>query len=164
MGTTNSANKTSPEKLLAYLQMQAPDLLFQADTSFYWSAKNQTVHYDPQRLTTDAGRWALLHETAHGQLQHANYDSDFDLLQLEIDAWEAAQQLAAKLDIRIDQNHIEDCLDTYRDWLHHRSTCPTCGTVSLQQSATTYHCHNCQATWRVSASRFCRPYRRLRQH
>jgi hypothetical protein len=92
-------------------------------------------------------------------LGHQTYRSDFELLLLEVAAWDKAKQLAASQGITMDEEHIQDCLDTYRDWLHERSTCPRCGTVSLQASPSEYNCHNCSASWQVSKSRFCRPYR-----
>jgi hypothetical protein len=52
-------------------------------------------------------------------------------------------------------------LDTYRDWLYKRSICPTCTAKCLQQGDFVhYRCFNCHTTWRVTASRFCRAYRR----
>ena len=82
------------------------------------------------------------------------------LLKLEVEAWEKAKEVALKLDIKIDPNHIEDCLDTYRDWLYKRSVCPKCSNKSLQQSDFNhYECFNCHMRWRVTTSRFCRTYR-----
>jgi hypothetical protein len=104
-------------------------------------------------------RWALLHEAAHVLLGHTNYRLDVDLLLLEVAAWGKAKELAGELGVSIDENHIQDSLDTYRDWLHQRSACPRCSTVSLQVSSREYRCHNCLASWHVSTSRFCRPYR-----
>jgi hypothetical protein len=132
--------------------------LLSGDT-FLWSPKDKTVVYDFTKLVEDTGQWSLLHEIAHATLGHQTYESDFELLQLEVAAWEEAKQSGAKLHIDIDDNYIEDCLDTYRDWLHQRSTCPTCGSVGLQHDPREYRCHNCLSTWHVSTSRFCRPYR-----
>ena len=135
-----------------------PKLHFVASDTFYWSPKDQSVHY--KDLTDEESSWKLLHETAHGVLGHSNYHTDFGLLNLEAQAWHTATELAQRYDIIIDQDHIEDCLDSYRDWLHARSTCPTCHAISLQNDPITYQCSNCDATWQVSRSRFCRPYRR----
>ena len=136
-----------------------PGVDFVAGKTFYWSPKDRRVHYDQAALETETGQWALLHEIAHAALDHADYHSDFQLLALEVAAWEEAKKLAATQDIRIDEEHIEDCLDTYRDWLYARSTCPTCRLNSLQINETTYNCPNCNTSWTVSLSRFCRPYR-----
>jgi hypothetical protein len=119
-------------------------------------------------------QWALLHETGHALLEHQSYKGDFELLRLEVAAWERAREVAATIshdfspdstpdagmDVTIDEDHIQDCLDTYRDWLYKRSICPTCTTKCLQQDDFVhYRCFNCHTTWRVSSNRFCRAYR-----
>ncbi len=113
-------------------------------------------------LENEDGKWALLHEAGHALLGHKGYKTDAGLLMLEVEAWQAAQKLSIKMEITITEEHIQDCLNTYRDWLYARSTCPTCALNSLQIDETTYLCLNCSARWSVSQSRFCRPYR-LRQ-
>jgi hypothetical protein len=74
-------------------------------------------------------------------------------------AWKEAQNIAKKYGQEVDESHIQDCLDSYREWLHVRSTCPNCANHSLQQNSGDYGCFNCGATWRVSPSRFNRCYR-----
>ena len=96
-----------------------------------------------------------MHETGHALLGHANYQADYELIQLEVAAWQEAKQIAKPLKIEIDEDHIQDCLDTYRDWLYKRSICPNCATKSLQQGDFVhYRCFNCHTTWRVSNSLF----------
>lgn len=146
--------------LLQQLQNRLPGITFKPGSTFLWSPKQQSITYRPEVGESERSTWALLHETAHALLDHQQYRYDIDLLMLEAEAWEEAKKLAGEFDIHIDEDHIQDCLDTYRDWLHQRATCPRCSTVSLQSEPRTYACHNCAATWRVSASRFCRPYRR----
>lgn len=145
--------------LLSELTHTYPTLSFKKGKSFYWSPREQIVYHSEIANETDT--WTLLHEASHGLLQHTNYRSDFELLQLELAAWERAKELANTHGITIDNDHIEDCLDTYRDWLHRRSLCPTCNVKSLQTSSESYGCMNCGTTWRVSNSRLCRPYRKL---
>ncbi len=149
--------------LLAKLEKDFPELTFEAGTEFCWSPKTQCITYyaDPDDETVAA--WSLLHEVAHADLGHNRYGSDFELLHMEAAAWHQAAKLAEKYGYEISSDHIQDCLDTYRDWLHQRSTCPRCGTTSLQATARKYQCHNCSTSWTVTASRFCRPYRRLQQ-
>jgi hypothetical protein len=148
------------KKLLETLKTDLPSLQFVAGEAFYWSPKDNTINYKLD-LENETSVWALLHEVAHCLLQHTTYNSDFELMQLEVAAWHKAEKLAKHYGVTIDPEHIQDCLDTYRDWLHRRSTCPTCGVVSLQKDSQTYQCFNCQTQWHVSNSRFCRPYRRL---
>lgn len=156
-----SSQKTSlpSDKFLQQVTSLVPQARLRESEVFMWSPKDKTIHYAAQHLGSPSGQWSLLHEAAHAALGHRNYESDFELLQLEVAAWTQAKQLGATLHIEIDTNHIEDCLDTYRDWLHQRSTCPTCGNGGIQHSSREYRCHNCLTTWHVSPSRFCRPYR-----
>jgi hypothetical protein len=155
-----SSSKTMLE-LLERLRADYPTLTFVEGESFYWSPADRTVTYYHATKQPRIALWALLHEAGHALLGHTGYDSDFELMQLEVGAWQKAKLLGKKYQVKIDTEHIEDCLDTYRDWLHRRSTCPTCRTVSVQKDKTTYECFNCHTVWHVTASRFCRPYRRL---
>lgn len=147
------------EQLLGSLRRDFPQLNIKKGDTFCWSPADQTVYYATTSNRSDT--WTLLHEASHGILQHTTYRSDFELIRLELDAWEKAKQLASQYGVKISDDHIEDCLDTYRDWLHKRSLCPTCDMKSLQSDPNTYTCLNCDASWRVSTNRLCRPYRRL---
>ncbi len=145
--------------LITDLQARFPALRFTAGRQFSWSPETGKIFY---KTGADGRRaiWSLLHETGHALLEHTSYQADFELLRLEVAAWERAKALAGDLDIVIDEGHIEDCLDTYRDWLYKRSICPTCTTKCLQQGDFVhYRCFNCHTVWRVTASRFGRAYR-----
>jgi sulfur relay (sulfurtransferase) DsrC/TusE family protein len=148
-------------RLAAQLQKLHPGIRFEAGSSFHWSPSSQTVIYKASELIQPEGQWALIHETGHARLQHQDYQTDYELVLMEVAAWQEARILARELGVNIDEEHIQDCLDTYRDWQHQRATCPRCANVSLQQSPREYHCHNCNNRWQVSASRFCRPYRKV---
>ncbi len=150
------------DSLLPTLCAQFPQVTFQASDSFYWSPRKQLVHYSEKALEDVMGLWSLLHEVGHATLGHQSFSSDFELLEFEVAAWAKARILAQTYGLSISEDHIQDCLDTYRDWLYQRSTCPTCTSCGLQSDAKTYHCLNCDCTWQVSASRLCRPYRRTR--
>jgi hypothetical protein len=159
MVVTNTSNKTSKD-FIARLSADYPNLHFKMGRQEHWSPKTQTITYNPDEPAEKLS-CALLHELAHALLNHTNYSSDFELLKLESEAWNLAAQLGKKYSVLIDDDHIQNCLDTYRDWLHRRSTCPTCGIHTLQKDVKHYQCHNCQSTWQVSSGRFVRPYRRV---
>ena len=146
-------------ELIKVLSEQHPLLTFIADETFFWSPKDTAVHYD-QEDDNDEGIWALLHEVGHALLDHKKYYSDIELVQMEVAAWEKAKQLASTYAIRIDNDHIEDCIDSYRDWLYKRSLCPDCKLSGAQVSANLYMCVFCSLKWSVTTERFCRPYRR----
>lgn len=146
--------------LLEQLQRDYPKIDFVAANRFSWHGGSRVVSYRPESLSSEKSTHTLLHEVGHALLKHADYTTDIQLLQMEVAAWVKAHELAEAYGITLDQDHIEDCTDSYRDWLHVRSTCPTCYARSLQINQTTYRCHNCQTTWHVTRSRLCRPYRR----
>lgn len=146
------------KKLVTALQSSYPDITFNEGTIFRWTPSTRSITY------TDRGKehntWSLLHELGHAILNHQAYSSDIELLQKEVAAWRQAIALAANFDITIDTEHIENCLDSYRDWIHKRSTCPECSLQGIQRSSEQYFCLNCRHTWKVTSARFCRPYRR----
>ena len=148
-------------QLITSLQTTYPDIAFVAGETFCWSPQTHEVMYNPQVLRTQRAAWSLLHETGHALLQHRDYSRDVELLQMEMAAWDKALEIAPQFDVTINPSHIQDCLDTYRDWLHARSVCPGCTTKSFQRSPSQYRCHNCHAVWNVSPARFARPYRSL---
>jgi hypothetical protein len=150
------------QQVLRKLQKQFPELQFSPGDQFCWSPETAEIFYATQPVGTEAV-WSLLHETGHALLEHKSYQADFELLRLEVDAWEQARALAIDHGISIDEDHIQDCLDTYRDWLYKRSICPTCRTKCLQEdNHSYYHCFNCHTSWRVTSSRFCRAYRSIK--
>lgn len=145
------------DNLAKQLRDLLPEIVITPGESLHWSPEKQVITYKSDE--SDENLWGLLHEAGHARLGHSQYKTDIELLQLEVAAWHEAEQIASLLDQKIDAEHIQDCLDTYRDWLHQRSTCPRCGIVSFQETSRSYSCFNCHKNWSVSASRFCRPYR-----
>lgn len=151
------------DKLLRSLKTSFPDLDFTAGETFCWSPETHEVFYKEQTGNDPRPEWSLLHETGHALLGHTSYKADIELLKIEMAAWQKALELGTKFGISIDEDHIQNCLDTYRDWLYRRSICPTCTNKSLQQSDMRhYRCFNCHTIWRVTPSRFCRSYRSVR--
>jgi ribosomal protein L37AE/L43A len=137
----------SVSNLLPTLQKDYPNIKFEAGEIFFWSPRENKITYTTHQDNADHGVWALLHEVAHASLRHANYNNDFELLKLESATWQKARSIGKKYGVNIDNEHIQDCLDTYRDWLHNRARCSKCGVVSLQRSDGIYQCFNCRKTW-----------------
>ena len=127
---------------------------------FYWSAKSQSVYYNRAELETPPGLYRLLHELGHALCDHQTFQSGVALLSLEVEAWEKAKEIAADYNVTIPEDHIESCLDSYRDWLHKRSTCPKCETISVEYEPNYYRCFNCLHRWNVSGNQLLRCYRR----
>lgn len=124
---------------------------------FHWDHETRTIYYDPSEPEAPA---LLLHEVGHALLGHADYPDDITLLAMERDAWQQAEMLASELGVPIDNDTIEDALDTYRDWLHARSTCPNCRATGVQENDRLYACLACHHKWTVNEARVCA----LRRH
>ena len=159
MGVIITESHSMNSQLLNDLKKLLPQINIVSGKTFFWSPETRSITYNNKLLNNDNGKWALLHEVAHADLDHKSYNSDIGLLKLEVEAWEKAKQIGSKYNISINEDHIQDCLDTYRDWLHSRSKCPECEITCLQSTTTRYSCHNCNSSWSVSDSKLCRPYR-----
>jgi hypothetical protein len=148
--------------LMSKLQDNYPELKFKTGKQFSWDPETNMIGYTAS-IENEVGIWSILHEAGHALLGHKSYKADFELLKLEVEAWEKAKALALEFQVNIDEEHIQDCLDTYRDWLYSRSICPKCTAKCLQQNNFVhYRCFNCHTTWKVSSNRFCRIYRRTK--
>lgn len=136
------------------LQGDFPGYRFEAATEFWWSAMKETIYYNPKSMNSYA---YTLHELSHAILGHRGYQKDIELLKLERDAWEYARNiLAPEYNTTISDDIIQDNLDTYRQWLHARSTCPECETTGIQTRGTlTYRCLACGHHWQVNEARLC---------
>ena len=87
----------------------------------------------------------LLHELSHALLGHKSYSRDIDRVKMESEAWEEAKNLASHYGVEVDENLIQDELDTYREWLHQKSRCPRCGLTRFQTPDSKYHCPRCES-------------------
>jgi hypothetical protein len=143
----------SATSLITRLSTDYPNVSFVPSDHFRWSATDHTVFIDVDAMHADA---FCLHEVSHAILDHREYNRDIDLVKLERDAWEhVATTLAKKYEVKISEDIIQDNLDTYRDWLHARSTCPTCQATGVQATPSEYRCIACKETWHVNEARIC---------
>ncbi len=136
-----------------------PQFNFSEHEVFHWSPQNQTVFYNQIDILERSGIYQLLHEIGHALCSHTNYTSGVTLLKMETQAWTKAQEIAKDYNLKIDPERIERCLDSYRDWLHLRSACPQCQSVSIETSNNQYHCFNCMQKWKVPTDQRSRHYR-----
>lgn len=154
----NSAKSEKFSNLLVELSADFGKVNFKRAEKFSWDPKSNTIFYN--QLDNRETIWALLHEIGHKLLGHASYKSDLELLKMEVLAWSEAKKIAEKYSLKIDEDYIEKCLDSYRDWLHARSKCRSCNQAGLEKSPGHYVCLNCNFTWQVTTERFCRVYRK----
>ena len=141
------------------LKKDFSDFLFAEDEVFHWSPKINTVYYNPRHLSQKNGIFQLLHELGHALCGHTTFGSGVQLLRMEAEAWAKAQETARHYGLKIDQQQVDRCLDTYRDWLHLRSVCPTCKTVAVEVNTNMYRCFNCSERWLVPKDQRSRRYR-----
>ena len=140
--------------ILKKLKSDYPTVNFQPADDYLWSPGEKTVYY-AENLTDKDGYAYLLHELSHGLLGHSDYDRDVTLIAMERAAWDKAKELAVKYSLTIDDDLVESNLDSYRDWLHARSTCPNCDATGLQTKKLGYRCPACDQKWRVNEARVC---------
>ena len=141
----------STASLLLRLKADYPQFLFKPADRFLWSPAEQTVYYTSE---PDSDSF-LLHELSHGLLSHDDYDYDVGLIAMERAAWDRAVLLSKDYHLTIDDDLVQSTLDTYRDWLHARSTCPECQATGLQTKKLNYTCPACRHHWRVNEARLC---------
>ena len=142
----------SIHSLLPKLEIDFPQLLFRPGQHFSWSPDKNTVFYDESDPSNTS---LLLHELAHGLLGHHDYSKDIELVTMESDAWEKAFAIAPTYKVTITDDTVQDTLDTYREWLHARSTCPECDATGYQSGKSEYTCVACSHLWRVNEARIC---------
>ncbi len=159
---TNLAPKLDLTDWVERLKQNYSQLEFRPSDKFYWSPQDRVIYYSLEESSkSDKEKiWTLLHETAHALLEHQDFGSDFELILLESQAWQKTVQLSNFFGAEeIDEDFIQDCIDTYRNWQYRRSKCPNCSSGGIQVNRQEYHCVGCMRYWRVSRQRFCRVYR-----
>lgn len=141
--------------LLTRIQRDYSDIHFSKAELFKWSPSEKTVYFCISDFSNEEEISQFFHELAHAVLSHQEYRYDIELLQIETAAWYKGIELAENYDIKLNVAYAEECIDTYRQWLHSRSTCPDCHQNGVQKSKNTYQCINCRCSWRVNGAKLC---------
>lgn len=142
---------SSIAKLCQQLQTDHPSFCFAVGETTAWEPATQTIHYNPSEPHAQA---TILHELAHALLGHTQYQRGIELLHHERDAWHHAHTtLAPKYSVTIPEQLADEALDTYRDWLHARSSCPNCTVTGVEYQTMHYKCPSCLHTWHVNDGR-----------
>lgn len=147
---------TTLASIVQRLARDFPEITFTPSDVCAWSPTDRSVSYRSEPSLKAIAE--LLHEASHGILQHAAYTRGIELLTMERQAWEyAVHQLAPRYGVTLSMEDqvVQDALDTYRDWLHARSVCPACGAAGIETKSQHYHCLHCHTTWRVNDARTC---------
>jgi len=130
----------SNKQLLNSLASDYPQLIFRHGKKFAFHPPDTIVLGPPH----DNFALLTLHELAHATLKHKDFNLDVERLKIETSAWQQTKKLCHKYHIAWDEEFAEDNLDTYRDWLHKKSLCPTCNLSRYQDPSGTYHCPFCR--------------------
>lgn len=141
------------EALIDYLKSTYKDIDFAYGDRFKYHYPNKIMLENPKNPGTPPEFFALqtLHELGHALCKHKDYQTDIERLKIERAAWEAAKTVYEKLPKNLkgtfkwDEDYIENSLDTYRNWLHQKSTCKTCGLTCYQTDDGQYHCPRCES-------------------
>lgn len=136
--------------LVPRLAADFPDITFATGERFHWHPDTRVITY----VEASEDSASLLHEVAHALLGHQDFSRDVALLGMERDAWYYATAiLAPRYQLTIEPDAVDEALDTYRDWLHARSTCPVCKATGVQIKQRTYRCLACRSEWIVNDAR-----------
>lgn len=131
-----------------------PQVAFQKADVARWSSSEKTVYY--QNVDALSDMYLFFHELGHGLKRHRDYDQDIELLKIENEAWQQAAETALKYGYTIGNDTIDEALNTYREWLHARSRCPTCTQPGVQQKTSgLYTCLLCRTSWLTNDARRC---------
>lgn len=138
------------------LQADYADIAFRYGSEFQWSPTSRTITHPNIKSYEDL--FQLLHEISHAQLSHSAYQSDIRLIDMERQAWQyAIDQIAPKYQLSLTEEDdvVQSALDSYRQWLHARSSCPSCSAVGQEVGKNHYRCLSCHQKWRVNEARTC---------
>lgn len=150
----------STNSLIEKLKIDYPGFTYQKAHDFQWSHGDKTIFY----VCDDSDCSFLFHELSHALLNHTGYHRDVELIAMEREAWDKSKEIAENYGINIDEELIQSNLDTYRDWMHKRSTCPDCNATGMQISKHDYKCLACNHQWRVNDAKTCALRRYIKKH
>ena len=128
------------DALIEQIKKDYPNLTFKDGKKFSFRPP-KTITIGPKEPNMEL---LLLHELGHATLGHADYKTHIDRLKMESEAWERAKELAQRYNIEYDEDLAQNELDTYRNWLHQKSSCPICGLTRFQTPDSKYHCPRCE--------------------
>ena len=133
-------------QLKKQLKLDFPEFNFKDGPKFLWRPP-KTIVFGPAE---ENDYLLALHELGHALSGHTSFDTDIRRLKIESEAWNKARDLCQKYNIEYDEDFAEAQLDTYRNWLHTKSKCKTCGLTCYQTPNGKYHCPHCD--YRLSPS------------
>ena len=129
---------------LETLKTVYPSFTFKPGRKFLFRPKKTILYLE----SNENFRLLLLHELAHALLGHFSFDRSLERLQIERDAWEKTRELCDLHSVPFNESLAEAELNTYRDWVHQKTLCKTCGATCLEVNSESLFCPNCQKTYK----------------
>ncbi len=155
-----SKDKPAFDELLSRIKHDYPRIKFCSGRQFYWSPNEKTIYFSTEIRPNEAGH-LILHELAHMELKHTNYDYDVELIQMELAAWEYSKaNFYPQYLPEFNQTLQDGYLESYRDWLYRRSLCPKCNLTGQQLANHSYSCPTCHQKWQPNIAKQNRLQRR----
>lgn len=136
------------DELVAQLKKDYPDFIFKSGSRFAFRPPKTIIIGPYEGKNTPL---LLFHELGHALSKKYSYNLSVERLKIESLAWQAGK--TAYLACQKSGNYpnlppwnetfVEDNLDTYRNWLHQKSTCKSCGLTMYQSKDKTWSCPYC---------------------
>lgn len=116
-----------------------PNVIFRSGSRFRFHPP-KTIYYVS---SAENFKLLILHELGHALINKNDYKTDIERLKIEQKAWTKAKEITISLNLDFDESFAEQKLDSYRDWLHKKSTCKKCGLTRFETPDGVYHCPHC---------------------
>lgn len=145
------------------LQQEFPQFTFKSAQRFSFHPPKTIKYHENEPVSPAYFALLTLHELGHALSKHKDYKTSVERIKIESEAWQRAKTVllqhlenapqnlseaqnwrAIIPDLTWDEDFAEAQLDTYRDWLHTKSTCPTCGLTRYEANGK-WHCPLCDA-------------------
>lgn len=134
------------QAFLETLKSEFPNFSFKPGRKFLFRPKKSIFYLEDN----ENFRLLLLHELAHALLGHFSFETSLDRLKIERDAWDKTRSLCADFNVPFLEEVAEAELNSYRDWLHQKTLCKTCGLSCIEVDSESLFCPFCQKTYKKS--------------
>ncbi|MBQ3430949.1 hypothetical protein IJG20_02535 [Candidatus Saccharibacteria bacterium] len=139
-----SPSDSSNLTFLETIKSAYPNFSFKPGKKFLFRPKKTIFYFE----SDENFRPHLLHELSHALLGHFSFNTSLERLEIERDAWEKTRELCEQFSIPFPETLAEADLNTYRDWVHQKTLCKTCGLTCLEINLKTLYCPFCQKTYK----------------
>lgn len=134
-------------KFITQLSKDFPDFHFTYGKRFSFRPP-KTIVVGPEEGENTP--FLVFHELGHALSGKYTYGLGVERLKIESLAWQEGKKAydACKASKKYstlpawNEDFVEDNLDTYRNWLHSKSKCPTCG-LTMYENTDGWHCPYC---------------------